>query len=236
MSSLAQEAAPRPAARAAQRPLSGLEVALMVAGSAWLLGATWMGWWPLSLTEAVGFATGGTCVWLCVREHIWNWPLGLANNVIFFVLFGHSRLYADMGLQSVYFAFGVYGWWNWLYGGQQHGALNITRTPRLEALALAALSPLATWGLWSVLVALHDAAPFLDALTTVLSLVAQYLLCRKRLENWIVWIVVDAIYVPLYLSRHLHLTALLYAVFLVMCVYGLRAWLPGRKVVEPDPG
>ena len=139
MSSLAQEAAPRPAARAAQRPLSGLEVALMVAGSAWLLGATWMGWWPLSLTEALGFATGGTCVWLCVREHIWNWPLGLANNVIFFVLFGHSRLYADMGLQSVYFAFGVYGWWNWLYGGQQHGALNITRTPRLEALALAAL-------------------------------------------------------------------------------------------------
>jgi nicotinamide mononucleotide transporter len=87
-----------------------------------------------------------------------------------------------------------------------------------------------------VLVALHDAAPFLDALTTVLSLVAQYLLCRKRLENWIVWIVVDAIYVPLYLSRHLHLTALLYAVFLVMCVYGLRAWLPGRKGVEPDPG
>jgi nicotinamide mononucleotide transporter PnuC len=69
----------------------------------------------------MGFATGGTCVWLCVREHIWNWPLGLANNVIFFVLFGHSRLYADMGLQSVYFAFGVYGWWNWLYGGQQHG-------------------------------------------------------------------------------------------------------------------
>jgi len=202
----------------------------MVGGSGLLLLATWMGWWPLSMTEALGFATGGTCVWLCVREHLWNWPLGLANNVIFFALFWHSRLYADMGLQLVYFAFGVYGWWNWLYGGQQDGALNITRTPRLEALALAALSPLATWGLWSLLVALHDAAPFLDALTTVLSLVAQYLLCRKRLENWIVWIVVDAIYVPLYLSRHLHLTALLYALFLVMCVYGWRAWLPGREV------
>ena len=82
---------------------------------------------------------------------------------------------------------------------------------------------------FTVLVAVHDAAPFLDALTTVLSLVAQYLLCRKRLENWIVWIVVDAIYVPLYLSRDLDLTALLYALFLVMCIYGLRAWLPARR-------
>lgn len=213
----------------AQRPLASLEIALLTVGSAGLLLATALRWWPLSMTEALGFATGGTCVWLCVREHIWNWPLGLANNVVFFALFWHSRLYADMGLQAVYFAFGVYGWWNWLYGGQQHGALKVTRTSVGEGLALAALTPLATWGLWLVLVETHDAAPFLDSLTTVLSLVAQYLLCRKRLENWAVWIVVDAIYVPLYLSRHLHLTALLYAVFLVMCIYGLRVWLPPRR-------
>jgi len=214
---------------ASPRPLSRPEVVLMTAGSGVLLLATWMRWWPLSLTEALGFATGGTCVWLCVREHLWNWPLGLANNILFFALFWHARLYADMGLQTVYFAFGVYGWWNWLHGGQQEGTLKVSRTPRTEALVLAALAPLATWGLWAVLVAVHDAAPFLDALTTVLSLVAQYLLCRKRLENWIVWIVVDAIYVPLYLSRNLDLTALLYALFLFMCIYGLRAWLPARR-------
>ena len=68
----------------------------MTAGSGVLLLATWMRWWPLSLTEALGFATGGTCVWLCVREHLWNWPLGLANNILFFALFWHARLYADM--------------------------------------------------------------------------------------------------------------------------------------------
>lgn len=229
MPGLTTDSAPRELPGNAQLPLASLEIALLTVGSAGLLLATALRWWPLSMTEALGFATGGTCVWLCVREHIWNWPLGLANNVVFFALFWHSRLYADMGLQAVYFAFGVYGWWNWLYGGQQHGALKVTRTSVGEGLALAALTPLATWGLWLVLVETHDAAPFLDSLTTVLSLVAQYLLCRKRLENWAVWIVVDAIYVPLYLSRHLHLTALLYAVFLVMCIYGLRAWLPARR-------
>lgn len=233
MPGLTTDSAPRELPGNAQLPLASLEIALLTVGSAGLLLATALRWWPLSMTEALGFATGGTCVWLCVREHIWNWPLGLANNVVFFALFWHSRLYADMGLQAVYFAFGVYGWWNWLYGGQQHGALKVTRTSVGEGLALAALTPLATWGLWLVLVETHDAAPFLDSLTTVLSLVAQYLLCRKRLENWAVWIVVDAIYVPLYLSRHLHLTALLYAVFLVMCIYGLRAWLPGRRAPGP---
>lgn len=233
MPGLTTDSAPRELPGNAQLPLASLEIALLTVGSAGLLLATALRWWPLSMTEALGFATGGTCVWLCVREHIWNWPLGLANNVVFFALFWHSRLYADMGLQAVYFAFGVYGWWNWLYGGQQHGALKVTPTSVGEGLALAALTPLATWGLWLVLVETHDAAPFLDSLTTVLSLVAQYLLCRKRLENWAVWIVVDAIYVPLYLSRHLHLTALLYAVFLVMCIYGLRAWLPGRRAPGP---
>lgn len=217
---------------AAQAPLSRVEVALMMVGSAALLLVTAMRWWPLSMTEALGFATGGTCVWLCVREHLWNWPLGLANNVVFFALFWHSRLFADMGLQAVYLAFGIFGWWNWLHGGQRHGALEVSRTPLGEGFVLAALTPFATWGLWTVLVAVHDAAPFLDAVTTVLSLVAQYLLCRKRLENWLVWIVVDAIYVPLYLSRDLQLTALLYAVFLAMCIYGLRAWLPPRHAPE----
>jgi nicotinamide mononucleotide transporter len=226
------ELSPLEAPSATQQPLSTVELALMTVGSAALLLATALRWWPLSMTEALGFATGGTCVWLCVREHLWNWPLGLANNVIFCALFWHSRLFADMGLQAVYFAFGVYGWWNWLYGGQRHGALEVTRTPLREGLVLAALTPLATWGLWALLVAVHDAAPFLDAVTTVLSLVAQYLLCRKRLENWLVWIAVDAIYVPLYLSRNLHLTALLYAIFLVMCLFGLRAWLPARRVPE----
>ncbi len=217
------------------RPLLPLELALLTVLPSALLIATWLQWWSLSMTEALGFATGGACVWLCAREHLWNWPLGLLNNAIFFVLFWNSRLFADMGLQVVFFAFGVYGWWSWLYGGERHSALSITRTRRWEWGALALLAPLATWALREILIVAQGAAPFWDALTTVLSLVAQYLICRKRLENWLVWMVADVIYVPVYVSRHLNLTAALYAVFLVMCIYGGRVWLHNWQKLQRVP-
>lgn len=202
----------------------------MAAASLLVLLPSHCGWWPIGVTEAWGFATGGVCVWLVVREHIWNWPLGIANNLVFFVLFLHGRLFEDMGLQVVYLGLGIYGWWNWLHGGRDRGALSISRTTAAEWSALAAAIPLSTLALRELLVAVHDAAPLLDALTTVLSLAAQYLLCHKRLENWWLWIAADLIYVPLYVSRSMPLTAVLYGLFLVMCLFGARAWR--RQPVE----
>ncbi len=196
----------------------------MLLASALVIAAGHRGIGGIPATEAWGFATGGVCVWLVVREHVWNWPIGLANNVVFFILFFRAQLYADMGLQVVYFALGAYGWWLWLFGGENRTVLKIARTTRGEWLALAVAIPLATWGLRALLLAVNGAAPFWDSLTTVLSLAAQYLLCRKRLENWLFWIVADIIYVPLYLSRGLTLTAVLYAVFLTMCLMGLWGW------------
>ena len=85
-----------PAGPSALRPV---EIAVMLGVSAAMIAASWFHWWTLGMTEVLGFATGGACVWLVVREHLWNWPVGLANNVLFFVLFLHSRLFADMWLQ-----------------------------------------------------------------------------------------------------------------------------------------
>lgn len=195
---------------------------LLLAGIVVIAG--YRGWGGIPVTEAWGFATGGICVWLVVREHVWNWPVGLANNVVFALLFWQSRLFADMALQFVYLALGAYGWVNWLHGGVNRQPLRITRTTRTEWLALAVAIPAGTWLLRAFLIAVNGAAPFWDALTTVLSLAAQYLLCQKRLENWALWIIADLIYVPLYLSRGLMLTALLYAVFLGMCLMGVKAW------------
>lgn len=208
----------------AQGPLHPIEVVAMLGLSAAMIAASWFQWWPMSMTEVLGFATGGVCVWLVVREHMWNWPIGLANNVVFFVLFLRSRLFADMGLQVVYFALGVYGWANWRFGGEKRAELSVTRTIPAEWIALAVSIPLSTWGLRILLIWLNGAAPFWDSLTTVLSLAAQYLLCQKRLENWWLWIIADLIYVPLYLNRQLPLTAVLYAVLLVMCLIGLQQW------------
>lgn len=196
----------------------------MVVASALVLLASYRAWWPIGIAEAWGFVTGGICVWLVVREHMWNWPVGLVNNVFFFALFFHGRLFADMGLQVVYFGLGVYGWLNWLFGGDNHSVLKVSRTTRMEWLVLLGAIPLCTFGLREILIAVNGAAPFWDSLTTVLSLAAQYLLCRKRFENWFFWIAADVIYIPLYLSRHLPLTAVLYAVFLAMCLIGVREW------------
>jgi nicotinamide mononucleotide transporter len=209
--------------------LEPLETVVMLIISLLVLAASYRGWWVIGVAESWGFVTGGICVWLVVREHLWNWPVGLANNVFFFVLFLRGRLYADMSLQIVYLGLGIYGWLNWIFGGKGHTALKISRTTRHEWIALSGCIPLCTWGMREVLLSVNDAAPLWDAMTTVLSLAAQYLLCRKRFENWWFWIAADVIYIPLYVTRQLPLTAVLYAVFLAMCLVGVREWSRGLK-------
>jgi nicotinamide mononucleotide transporter len=189
-----------------------------------LLAASWFKWLPLDFTEALGFATGAVCVWLVTKGNIWNWPVGLANNLFFAVLFWKARLFADFGLQGIYLILGIYGWWEWLRGGENHTRLAISKTSRSEWIGIAVFLVLGTWGLREILQAVNGSAPLWDAVTTALSIAAQYLLCRKRIENWFFWIAADVIYVPLYLSKQLPLTALLYGGFLVLCVIGWRRW------------
>jgi nicotinamide mononucleotide transporter len=178
--------------------------------------ATWL--------EALGFVTGALCVWLTVRENIWNFPLGLVNVAAFGVVFLRAELYADAGLQVVYFVLGILGWYWWLFGGEQASALDVRRATPLELLATTAVGTGTTFLLWELLTNFGSSASFWDALTTSMSLCAQWLLTRKRLENWWFWIVVDIIYVPLYLYKELYLTAILYAVFLCMATLGLLRW------------
>ena len=178
--------------------------------------ATWL--------EAASFVTGAICVWLTVRESIWNFPIGLLNVATFSVVFFQSRLFADAGLQVVYFVLGVIGWRLWLCGGKDRTQLQISRASSSELLLIAMFVAIATLGLWRLLHYAGGSASFWDALTTSLSLASQWLLNRKRLESWAGWILVDAIYVPLYIFKELYLTAILYALFLVMAAMGWRAW------------
>lgn len=201
--------------------------------STFVIIASWQQWLPVPLTEALGFVTGAACVYLVVRQNIWNFPLGLANNLFFLVLFGQARLFGDAGLQIVYIAFGVHGWYQWLYGGEQRTALKITRASLELIIVIAIMIWAMTVALMLILRAVNGSAPLLDALTTALSLGAQYLLNRKILENWFVWIVADVIYLYLYLARGLYLTAVLYAVFLCLCIAGYVSW---RRTLQDAEG
>ena len=177
-----------------------------------------------SALEAVSFATGAVAVWLTVKENIWNFPIGLVNTAGYSVVFFQARLYGDASLNVVYCILGVIGWYLWLHGGEQRSALHVSRAGAVESGLVAVAVALSTLLLWKTLHFVGGSASFWDAATTSLSLGAQWLLNRKKLENWHVWIVADAIYVPLYVSRGLNLTALLYAVFLVMAAIGLFRW------------
>jgi len=174
--------------------------------------------------ELLGFATGAAGVWLTVRARIWNFPVGLANNLFFLVLFWAARLYADAGLQVVYFAFGVFGWWQWLHGGERWSRRVMANAdPRLLWALLGLVVPV-TWGLTVLLTHARDIAPLWDALTTALSLAAQWLLNLKLFENWYFWMTADVVYIPLYFVKVLYLTGVVYLIFLGMCMAGVRVW------------
>ena len=179
----------------------------------------------MSWTEVAGFVTGGLCVWLVVRRNIWNFPVGIANNVFFVVLFLEAGLYADAGLQVVYIALGLLGWYWWLRGGEDRTQLHVRHTPRLAWPLVIAGIAAGTWFLqWLLVSHTNSTVAGWDALTTAMSLAAQIMLNRKWIGNWIVWVAADVIYVVLYAAKDLWLTSALYVVFLVMCVIGLRQW------------
>jgi nicotinamide mononucleotide transporter len=188
----------------------------------------------VTVAELLGFVTGAASVGLTVLARISNFPVGIANSAFFLVLFLSARLFADSGLQVVYIVLGFAGWWQWQRGGPGARALAVRRSGWQLLAACVLFAAAATWGLTIVLRAAHDIAPFWDALTTALSLAAQFLLNAKRIENWAFWIAADLIYVPLYVVKRLDLTAIVYVLFLGLCVAGTAAWR--RALAAPPAG
>lgn len=191
-----------------------------------VVGAAWMEALPLPLDrlEALAFVSGLWTVWLAARNNHWTWPIGVLNSAAFVVVFWQARLYFDSGLNVFYVATGLWGWATWLFGGVRHTPKPVERVTRQEGLLVLLTVTLLTAIFWRGALAINDAAPFADALTTALSIGAQWLMMRRFLEHWAFWIAADLVYIPLYLSRGLALTAVLYAIFLLLCLRGVVEW------------
>lgn len=188
---------------------------------------------PISVIELVGAVTGVWCVWLVARQNLWNWPIGIANNLAFLLLFATAGLYADSGLQVVYVLLALYGWWNWIFGGSRRGELPVRHTNQGEWIGLAISGVVLLGALWVLLARATDSTvPWWDAVTTVLSLLATYGQTRKLYESWWFWIAADVLYIPLYGYKGLWVTAVVYVVFLALCVRGLVSW---RRDVDRAP-
>lgn len=175
--------------------------------------------------ELIAAAFGVVSVWLSTREHLASWPTALVNTALYFVVLNRAQLYANAWLQVFYFVLALYGWYQWKYGGAAHRGVEIARTPARLAWGLAVVAVLATLAVYGVLSAYTDAAsPWLDAGTTAVSLVAQWMLTKKLRENWGVWTVVNVVYLGLYASQGLWPTVALYVAFLLLAIHGWRSW------------
>ncbi len=181
-------------------------------------------------TELLGSLTGILCVWLLIKQNIWNWPIGIANNIFYVFVFFKSGLYADMGLQFVYLSIALYGWSNWLHGGKNHSELSVARTSPKALLGYCGIAAASTAILyWLLRSFTPSTVPFADGLTTSLFLTAQFMMSRKLVENWWFWIVGDVLVIALYVYKHLYLTTGLYLVMLAMCVVALIEWQRAAK-------
>ena len=182
-------------------------------------------WLAVHWTEVFGFVTGGLCVIFAARRNIWTFPLGLASNVVFIVVFFEFALYADAGLQIVYIVLGITGWIGWSRGRAADERIATRRVPVRVVAVLAVIAVIAIAALTAALMAFTDSTTALpDAGTTVGSLIAQYMLNRRWIESWFVWITVDVAYVGLYAYKGLYITAVLYLLFIALCIYGYRTW------------
>lgn len=188
----------------------------------------------MSTLELVAAIIGATSVYLSVRQNIWSWPTAIVNVALYAVVFYQARLYAEMGLQVIFGVLSVYGWYQWLHGGENRTELRVTRTSRQLGAVLAGIALTGGLTLGLILQATTNASlPILDSFLASTSLVAQWMMTRKKLENWLVWIGVDVLYVGMFAYKGLHVTAVLYAVFLALAVRGYADWRRSMSAASP---
>jgi nicotinamide mononucleotide transporter len=181
--------------------------------------------WPIQIMEIIAVIFGLLNVFLLTRQNIWAWPCGLLMVSLYAFIFFDARLYSDFILHIIYVILNLYGWYYWLRGGVGDEDVPVTLLSKSSRIIWSGviLSGFIIWG--TVMYRFTDADyPFPDAFTTVASLVAQYLLARKKLENWILWIIVDLVAINIYFLKELYFTSGLYLVFLILCIIGWKKW------------
>ena len=180
----------------------------------------------MSPWELAAVALGIAYLLLAMRESLWCWYAAFASTSIFLYLFWQVDLLMESALQVYYLAMAVYGWWQWQQGGEGAEQLAISRwSLRRHALAITAILGLSAASGLALQQLTGAALPYLDSFTTWSSVLTTWMVARKILENWLYWLVIDSISISLYIDRELYLTALLFAVYLVIVIFGFRTWL-----------
>lgn len=180
----------------------------------------------MSLWEAAAVVLGVAYLLLAMRESLWCWYAAFVSTSIFLVLFWDVGLLMESALQVYYLVMAVYGWWHWRRGSADQSELAISRWSNRDHLFAIGAVLLASAVSGTLLQQYSSAAlPYLDSFTTWGSILTTWMVARKVLENWLYWLVIDSVSIYLYLDRELYLTALLFALYLIIVIFGYRKWL-----------
>jgi len=187
-----------------------------------------------SILELFAMLTGLFGVWLTIRQNVFCFPVGIINVALYAWLFYTPgiQLYADALLQVFYLVLLAYGWSQW--SKRKNGSAFIATRSSALFLIRVALLTLITWIIFGFLFQHYTSAslPWIDSLLTSMSLAAQYMIAKKKIENWFAWIAADAAYVPMYFYKHLPLTGILYLIFLLMAIRGWKEWNDERAIKQ----
>lgn len=195
-------------------------IALLNSPAFMLLGS------PASWAEVIGALLGVAMVVCNIQQIHWGWPLALASSALYFLVFWENKLFGDASLQIFFVIMAAWGWWQWLRGVSDDGqTLNVQTLSKQGLFKLIASSAM-LWGLTGLFLLKFTTTdvPWWDAFPTALSIVATFLLGRKYIENWPMWILVNIVGMALFAYKGLWLTVGLYGAFAVMAVIGWRAW------------
>ncbi len=179
----------------------------------------------MSGLELFAATLGVIAVWLTVKQNPWCWPIGLVMVLVYSWIFFEVKLYSDMLLQVIYAALQLYGWWQWTRAGDAHHGREVSRLGKHAVASGLAIGAACSLLLGAAMAHWTDAAqPWLDAFLTAFSLVAQWWMAQKRLQCWPLWIVLDCIFVGLFLYKGMYVTAALYGLFTLLAIQGWRSW------------
>jgi nicotinamide mononucleotide transporter len=195
--------------------------------------------YQMSYIEFFGTLAGGIAVFLAARANIWSWPLGLINVSLFFFLFYQVQLYPDMFLQIFFFVTNLIGWWRWTHPlpGEEDkkNELKVSWMQRKYLLGLAIIGLAGTFLFGTLAARLHEffpiifnkpsAFPYLDSFVTVMSIITTFLMIQKKIESWIIWIIVDVVATYMYFMKGIKFVAFEYLVFCFIAAFGLWNWI-----------
>jgi len=200
-----------------------------------VLAAIWQGLISASWPEQAATVLGLLGVWLATRQNLWNFPIGLMQVTLIGFVFFEQRLFADAGLQAVYFVALIYGWVVWLRPGGADAPLPVSRLPLRRLLAVISAGLVATLLLAQLLEQLHDPMPYRDAFIGCFGVLSQWLEATKRLEAWGGWVLVNITGLAIYSATGLYWFVFLYALYLVLSVTGFVSWRRSMRDNPPRP-